>query len=95
VTENSDEEDYPPNPVCEYKTHGYAAVLEQPRSFGNAAEELSDELFTRNGLWYVGYEVQFGMYYLGVKGNLGSKGTRDAQFSQGAMSTSRSPFSSK
>ena len=22
---------YPPNPVSEYKTHGYAAVLEQPR----------------------------------------------------------------
>ena len=53
---------YAPNPVGEYKTHGNTAVLEQPRIFRNAAEELSDELFTRNGLGYMGDKVQLGMY---------------------------------
>jgi hypothetical protein len=55
--------DSPPNPVCEYKTHRYAAVLEQPRFFGNATKELSDELFTRNGLGYMGDKVQLRVYF--------------------------------
>ena len=51
---------YPPNPVSEYKTHGYTAVLEQPRLFRNA--ELSDELFTRNSLGYIRDKVKLGVY---------------------------------
>lgn len=52
----------PPNPVGKYKTHGYAAVLEQPGLFRNAAEKLGHELFTVNGLGYMRDEMQLGVY---------------------------------
>ena len=53
---------YPPNPISKYKTHGYAAVLKHPRFFRNAAEELSDELFTQNSLGYMSDKMQLGVY---------------------------------
>jgi hypothetical protein len=42
-------------------------MLEQPGLFRNAAEKLSHELFTENGLGYMRDKMQLGVYYRGVR----------------------------
>jgi hypothetical protein len=56
-----------PNPVGKYETHRYAAMLEQPGPFRNAAEKLGHELFTENGLGYMRDKMQLGVYYTDVR----------------------------
>jgi hypothetical protein len=58
---------HPPNPVGKYETHRHASILEQPGLFGNAAEKLSHELFTENGLGYMRDKMQLGVHYTGAR----------------------------
>jgi hypothetical protein len=58
---------HPPKPVGKYETHRYAAMLEQPGPFGNAAEKLGHELFTENGEGYMRDKMQLGVYYTDVR----------------------------
>lgn len=51
-----------PEMFSQDEAHGYTTKPEEPCLVGNAAEELGNQLFTRDIMGYMANKVEVGMY---------------------------------